>query len=99
VALGVGALVAAGAVLASASHRRDEPMPTIEEAKADAIATLRQGLVVDASHKYINEEAGTDYIANARVKDAPHPSAGATDLLAHISVDSVCVPGDPDDFR
>jgi uncharacterized lipoprotein len=57
------------------------------------------GYTVERSSNSIGGEAGTEYTANASADGKPHPSIGATNLLAHIYVDSVCVKGDPDDYR
>ncbi|KTR04589.1 hypothetical protein NS184_11590 [Curtobacterium luteum] len=59
----------------------------------------REGYELLRTRTEMDPETGTVTAVVARADGKPRASIAATRVRAHVSVDSLCVPGDPDDHR
>ena len=59
----------------------------------------QEGYRLSKSQTEMDAATGTAYAIVARADDKPRASMAATKVRAHVSIDSVCVIGDPDDYR
>ncbi|MBT1585749.1 hypothetical protein [Curtobacterium flaccumfaciens] len=59
----------------------------------------QRGYELSTTTSEMDAATGKVYAIVARAKDKPRASIAATKVRAHVNVDSVCVLGDPDDYR
>lgn len=59
----------------------------------------KQGYELSNTETEMDAATGTAYAIVARARDKPRAAMAATKIRAHVNVDSVCVAGDPDDYR
>ncbi len=59
----------------------------------------QQGYTLSKTETEMDAATGIAYAVVARAEDKPRATMAATKVRAHVNVDSVCVAGDPDDYR
>ncbi|MFJ3380296.1 hypothetical protein ACIPJ2_07790 [Curtobacterium sp. NPDC090217] len=58
-----------------------------------------QGYELTETEKHIDEATGAIYAVVAKADGKPSASMSASKIRAHVYVNSICVPGDPDEYR
>lgn len=74
----------------------DDPKRLVSDAKKH---WTDQGYELTATEKHIDEATGAIYAVVAKADDRPSASMSASRIRAHVYVNSICVSGDPDDYR
>lgn len=58
-----------------------------------------QGYELTETEKHFDDATGAIYAVVAKADGKPSASMSASKIRAHVYVNSICVPGDPDEYR